>query len=301
MTKKEWVDLLIPSKAIREAIMNSDFEFNDVDKVDILVDGYIGSNISIEKYYLPIIAESTENIKLKEAITEYISNIEKALELLKDNNNGEYFYLVKYNFEDMENIQVFCRTFDEACAVGRLTKQWFTIEKHSFSKPEDFSNIEDIFDISSECIGNVGYNISGDMTYISYDEIDTCFYIESFRDQFHFDQMPYPFERGDSIFFRKNGSIHYAILEVSEEDFRRVNDPYIRYVELFDDDVKFYHEHIPVYMLEKYEIDGFKLSCNSLEEARNDLLLEASLIYKGKGSFEELWMFQSEYRKFIKE
>ena len=121
--------------------------------------------------------------------------------------------------------------------------------------------------------------------------------------------LPNPFERGDIVRkIRPDGLEGYGIVETSQQQVRESLERWKEKPELFEefgddairvaflcDDGTFCHSHpLPLY-LELYQPNWGP--GDTEDSARDNLLLAASQIYRGKGSLDDLWYFTMEYRK----
>ena len=297
------LEILAPSKDVRDHILKTGWTFTDAQKATLLANSWIGGQpLEDQLGHLRTLRNGTDDLELKGQITAYLDRMERRLRELKNNQDKSCVYILKV--ETDEDGDDYCHIMPEgyffdwemACAKGREQKRRFQIEKLLMSD-------------ENEIISYIQFDREGRAIYLShtYDDPEEERFVRSFF------PLPNPFERGDIV--RRVGSDRpedYGIVETSQkrcrEDYERWKDNPGLFTEFGDDRIRvvflcedgtFSHAHIiPIY-LERYQPEWGPHDTES--GTRDNLLLEASAMYQGEGSLDELWHFTMEYRRARKE
>lgn len=300
METKE-LEILIPSETVRKYISETGYTFTDWQKAALLYRQDQPFNAAREA--LCLLRDTTNDIALEYQLAQYLSREEKAFEMLKENPDKDFIYIVTYKDEDSEETGYFF-DYEMALKYGMETKVAFSIEKHLVCAEKVMEQFKDgkYYDYP---IAIIHYDENGDVEYFDSTESDPADWnagIE-WHDWFGnmFYEVPNPFERGDIV--NVVGSEDYGIVETSQADWKeeleRAKSPEGTYrrdssdvqlrVVFPDDNARFYHEHINPVLLERCEEKwGTPLM---------DLLCVISDLYRGGGCLDNLRRNGEDYRK----
>lgn len=92
MDEKE-LEMLIPSKTVRDYILETEWTFTDFQKAALLC--HRGLPLKDEYSYLRALGERTDDDVLREQITRYLEEIEKGFEAFRENNDRRCIYVLK--------------------------------------------------------------------------------------------------------------------------------------------------------------------------------------------------------------
>lgn len=300
------LEILIPSKTVRDYVVQTDWTFTDAQKAALLAHGWISDlPLSDQLSHLKTLRDSTDDTELKAQITTYLDRMERSLHELMDYRDNCIYVLKIENDEYGDNYhhispEGYYFDWDTACVRGWKHNRRFQIEKLF---------VEDENDCENYVIAYIHFDKNGDAVYLS-NELNAP-EREPFLDTFF--PLPNPFERGDIV--RRVGSDRsedFGIVETSQkecqEDYERrkskshlfteFGDDRIRVVFL-NDDGTFSHAHVIPMYLERYQPEWGPHDTE--DGTRDNLLLAASDMYKGEGSLDELWYFTMEYRHVKKD
>lgn len=307
MDEKE-LEILIPSKDVRDYVKEVSWTFTDGQKASLLVHG----NLTLKEQYshLQALQNSTADLKLQEQIAEYLNRADRELRAFKENSDKNHIYILKVEEEDISYTRMlpsgYFFDWEMACEYGKKEKLPFYIEKHLVGDVKNLDKYEEAeyYDYEIACLvfnkdGEADYFDSQEISYDKENE-ETDFY-ESFRTAFY--EVPNPFEKGDIV--KITGTEEYGIVDTSQ---KRWKESLIRYktaeriyadysdvqirVEFLNDDGTFSHRHINPIYLERY------LLKEDWQNGRpgDKLLMYASLVHQGKGSLDDLYFFTMDYR-----
>lgn len=297
MDKRE-LEILVPSKAVRDYVLKTGWIFTDAQKATLLANSWAGGQpLEVQLAHLRALQDATCDMELKGQITAYLDRMERHLRELKSNRDRSCVYILKVETDEMgddyRRITPDDRFFDwkTACAQGKWQKRRFQIEKFPVTDEDSV-------------ISYVQFDRAGRAIYLShtYDNTAEEKFVKAFC------PLPDPFERGDIV--RRiglDGVEDYGIVETSQKrfqkDYERWKDDPNHFAEFGDDRIRvafldadgtFSHAHIIPMHLERYQPEWGPH--DTLDGTRDNLLLEASAMYQGEGSLEELWYFTMEYR-----
>lgn len=313
MDEKE-LEILIPSKDVRDYVKEVNWTFTDAQKAALLVHG----NLPLKEQYshLQALQNSTADPKLQEQIKEYLNRADRELRAFKENSDKNHIYILKVEEEDISYTRMlpsgYFFDWEMACEYGRKEKLPFYIEKHLVGDVKNLGNYEDAeyYDYEIACLvfnkdGEADYFDSGEISYDKENE-ETDFY-ESFQTAFY--EVPNPFEKGDIV--KITGTEEYGIVDTSQKRWKEslaryetpewiqmrktgavdYTDVQIR-VEFLNDDGTFSHRHINPIYLERYQIKEDWQNGSP----RDKLLMYAGLVHQGEGSLDDLYFFTMDYR-----
>lgn len=299
METKE-LEILIPSETVRDYIAETGYTFTDWQKASLLYRQDQPFNAAREALYT--LCDTTNDTALEYQLAQYLSREEKAFEMLKENPDRDFIYIVTYKDEDSEETGYFF-DYESALRYGMETKVAFKIEKHLVCAERVMDQFDD-GEYRGYAFATICYDENGKIEYfdsIGLPEADWnagAEWHDWFGNMFY--EVPNPFERGDIV--KVVGSEDYGIVETSQSDWQEElerskapeeklhmdhSDVQVRVV-FPNDDANFYHEHINPVFLEHRHPEANEL---------NDLLLCISEFYKGKGSMEDVQYYQEQYRK----
>jgi hypothetical protein len=311
----EELQVLIPSEYVREYVRKTNWTFTDAQKASLLVNG----ELTLKEMYprLRELKEHTEDEELRGQLAMYLDHKEKNLAAFRDNSSRNSIYLVKIRDEDEQDKPYahihpggYFFNLEMAYAYGKKEKQPFLIEKHLVGDVKtDREDGEEYQDIG---LGDMTFDKDGEADYFEGWEVpyeNKPHTLEFFEDAFY--EVPYPFERGDIV--RLVGTEDYGIVDVSQEDWKKwvlrcqeykrqqkgsgpdFTDAYVR-VEFLNDDGTFSHGHINPILLELHQLDE---KCFNDYGPRDQLLLEASAIQRGKGGLDDLYFGGMVYARWV--
>ena len=87
------LEILIPSKTVRDYIMETEWTFTDFQKAALLC--HRGLLLKDEYSYLRALGERTDDGDLREQITRYLEEIKKGVEVFRENSGRRYIYVLK--------------------------------------------------------------------------------------------------------------------------------------------------------------------------------------------------------------
>lgn len=309
MTDMIPIEKLIPSEYVREYVQKADITFTDSQKATLLANGWIGNLPLDDQYkYLRILRDSTSDTELKPQITSYLGRMDRHLQELKDNNDRKCIYILKIeNDTEGDNYyrispEAYFFDYESAGEYGRGSKRRFQVEKLFVSDKKVYGADDNNYDY---VVTYIQFDEKGNAVYLSheYDDTDEEKFVNAFF------QLPNPFERGDIV--RRVGSDKdedYGIVETSQkqcrETYERLKDKPEFYSEFGDDNIRavflnddgtFGHEHVIPLYLEKY--DPKWSTDDTVDGARDNLLIAASWMYTGDGSLDDLEYCAEKYRR----
>ena len=307
----EELKALIPSEDVRKHIVETNYEFNDWQKAAL----FYHRELPLEEQYLWLgsLKDKTEDVKLKNQISDYLEREEKVLRLFRDNSDRNCIYILNYYNEYDEKEIIYFFDYKVACDCGKKLKVPFWVVKH---KPcsEITPELSEGNEYNGESVAFMYFNKFGaPYRFDSYELPETDSgkeWDEDFRNICY--EVPYPFERGDIVKIISSdvtdGNI--GIVETSNEEFylseerqRKLSekgsfydysDVQVRVI-FPDDDGQFSHSHINPVFLERYEakVNTEKTVAGVLD----NFLIEVSNLYKGKSALDSLYYWGTEYRK----
>lgn len=304
------IEKLIPSEYVREYVIKTGWTFTDAQKATLLANSWIG-NLPLDEQFrsLRILRDSTTDTELKSQITAYLDRMERHLRELKDNHDKSCVYILKIE-NDTEGDNYYRISpdgyffdYESAYEYGRGSNRHFQIEKLFVSDKMVYgAEDDDNYDYVVACIQ---FDENGNAIYLSHEYDDAK--AEKFVNAFF--PLPNPFERGDIV--RRIGSDNpedYGIVETSQEQCRKsiehLKDAPEFYSEFGDDRIRviflndagtFSHAHIIPMYLEKYNTKWS--SDDTVDGARDNLLIAASWMYTGEGSLDDLEFCAEKYRR----
>lgn len=308
--EKDELAAMIPSKDVRQHIIDTGYTFNDWQKAALL---YHNSESSLKERHarLCVLKDQTDDTILHEQIESYLEQEESAMQMFRENNNKDHVYILTYEKEGFKEVLYF---FDWKIAhdCGMKRKVPFTIEKHLVNAHLIYEETDDICyeDAKRSCMefdsqGNAELFMSFEYHYKLADDND-------FQNMYF--EIPHPFKNGDIVKLVGSEVLEdRGIIEYSEEHWRSVMEKYRNGILPLDssdvqmrvvclnDDGEFAHSHIYIPFLERYEPKGLYIADDaSAEEIADSLLLTVRAIYRGEGSLEDLNILGSRYRNINK-
>ena len=299
MTKEEMEELevLIPSEYVRNYALETGWVFTDEQKAVLMVYGSLP--LKEQHSRLQALQRNTTDRNLQSRIAKYLNREDLKFQAFKENNDKAYIYILKVKEEDISYSSMLPTEyfFDLKLAYecGRETNLPFMIEKYLVEVPKIAGQYAPVttfleFNKDGEAVCFCG-NISDD---------------EESEDFYDFFEVPNPFEKGDIV--RLVGTEHYGIVDTPQKWWKRdlvkyknsewhqkhwdFSDVQIR-VEFLNEDGTFSHAHINPICLERYQPIEDWLNGSPMDK----LLLQASLVHRGEGSLDELYLFTMNYRK----
>lgn len=302
----EELKAMIPSETVRRYVLDTRWTFTDMQKAALLYH----SSLPLEQRYswLRALRDKAGDEALREQITEYLSCKEQGLQAFKENKDRSHIYVLRVGADDEDQYdrlqpEGYFFDWELAYGCGKQREQPFQIEKyvvHDASKPSD-DNDSSVADLRFNKDGGASYFWSREVPFNEEeDDCFTCIFYEA----------PNPFERGDIV--RLVGTEDYGVVETTQ---KRWKDNLVRwkspewqqesrfhYVDYSDvqvrvvfpgEDGTFGHAHINPVNLELYHPQSSRTDRSPIDQ----LLLCASDLYKGEGSFDELSYSIAEYRK----
>ena len=303
------LEAMIQSEYVREYVIKTGWTFTDAQKATLLANSWIGKLSLDEQFqYLRILIDTTSDTELKSQITTYLNRMAHSLQELKDNSDRSCIYILKIeNDTEGDNYyrispEGYFFDYESAREYGQGSKHCFQIEKLFVSDKKAYGVDDD--DNYDYVVMYIQYDENGNAIYLSheYDGTEEEKFVNAFF------PLPNPFERGDIV--RRVGSNRpedYGIVETSQkqyrETFERLKDKPELYSEFGDDDIRavflhddgtFGHAHVIPMYLEKYDPEWS--AGDTVDGARDNLLIAASWMYTGDGSLDELEICAEEYR-----
>lgn len=302
----EELKAMIPSETVRQYMLDAGWTLTDMQKAALLYH----SNLPMEQqhFWLRGLRDKTGDECLRTQLTEYLDCREQGLQAFKENIDRNCIYVLRVKGEDGEpyyKIQPhgYFSDWRAAFEIGKRENFPFQIEKHIVYNVSDQNGDDCNSEISSVC-----FNQNGEVLDLWSSEIP--FNVEEDGHfTYAFYEVPNPFERGDIV--KLTGTEDYGIVEPTQQmwkdnltkwrspEWRQrgglvdYSDVQIRVVFL-DKDGTFSHAHINPVALERYQPKTELLGKNS--NPMDNLLLYASMIYQGRGSLEDLYVFTMQYR-----
>ena len=299
----EELEVLIPSGDVRKYIMDTGWTFTDRQKAVLLVYG----DLPLKELHshLQALQSNTTDQNLQKRIATYLDREDLKFQAFKENSDKAYIYILKVKEEDISYSRILPTEYffdlDLAYQCGRETNLPFMIEKYLVEAPE-------IIDQYDPVTTHLEFNKDAEAIYfhgrISGDDEES----EDFCDFF---EVPNPFEKGDIV--KLIGTEDYGIVDTPQKWWKRdlakyktsewqqkgieldFSDVQIR-VEFLNEDGTFSHAHVNPICLERYQPEEDWTNGSPMDK----LLLYASLVHRGEGSLDELYIFTMEYRNFKK-
>lgn len=313
------LELLVPSRFVREYVQKTGWVFTDYQKAALLAH----SDFPLQKKYdlLQKLREDTRDGILREKIGEYLAEKEQSFRVFQQNDDHRFIYTLEVDDPDFEGGDPIPEGFffDYALAIsyGKRKKLPFTVEKHLIATepelvckhtgywnpyvgmPEEDLIEEYEREYDGEVVGRLRFTGSGEADDLWSEEeepSDKRAYLQKLFapdaiENFFF-EPPNPFERGDVV--QLVGTEEYGIVATSQAEWRKFishkRDCYDfgdanLIVEFLTKDGSFSHSHVNPVFLELY-----RLNCSDWDTAspRDRLLETASLLMQGQGSLEAL-------------
>lgn len=301
--EKESIDeltVLVPSEYVRNYVLETGWTFTDAQKAVLLING----DLTLKEQYsrLQVLKENTTDQNLQKKIVGYLNKEELKFQIFKENSDKAYIYILKVKEEDISYSNMLPTEYffdlDLACECGRETNLPFMIEKYLVEVLEIRGQRDPV------------------TTYLEFNEDGEAVYFygkipgddEESEDFYDFFEVPNPFEKGDIV--KLAGTEDYGIVDTPQKRWKRnlakyktaegqqkgieldFSDAQIR-VEFLNEDGTFSHAHINPMYLERYQPIEDWLNGSPMDK----LLLQASLVHRGEGSLDELYLFTMNYRK----
>lgn len=310
----EELEALIPSGYVRNYALETGWIFTDGQKAALLV--HSGFTLKEKHSRLYDLKERTTDQNLKQQIAEYLHKSELDFQIFKENSDKSYIYILKVMDGDASYTEKlpdgYFFDWEMACEYGRKEKKPFVVEKHLVGDKkflDKYLNSE-YYDYP---IVSLGFNKDGEADYLDsqevpYDgkDVEVFDYYQYFWNAFY--EVPNPFEKGDIV--RLIGTENYGIIDTPQKKW---NDDLTRYksdewkqqgislewsdvnvrVDFLNEDGTFRHGHVNPIYLERYQPEGDLQNGSPMDK----LLLYANLVYRGKGSLDELYFLTMGYRE----
>lgn len=306
MTKEEMEELevLIPSKDVRNYIIETGWVFTDEQKAVLLVYGC--EPLKEQHSHLQKLKNNTTDRDLQKRIAGYLNREDLRFQAFKENKDKAYIYILKVKEEDISYSSILPTEYffdlDMAYECGRETDLPFMIEKYLVEAPE----ITGRYDPTTTFLE---FDKDGEAVCFSGKIPDDEIISEDFQAFF---EVPNPFEQGDIV--RLAGTEDYGIVATPQEWWKRdlakyktaewiqkgiemdFSDAQI-VVEFLNDDGTFSHAHINPICLERYQPKEDRKQYSPMDE----LLISASLLHQGEGSLDGLYFHTMKYREAKKQ
>lgn len=286
--EQDELEAMIPSKTVRQYVLETGWTFTDWQRAALLAHSW--HPVEDRLALLGRLSEQTADEELRRQISVYVDWIGQVIRELQDNRDRRCIYSLTLE-EDCDDPPVaYFFDWETACECGRRSGGRFRIEKLL---------VADRPDMDESCaVSGADFDKDGKLVYLDpeFDRVEDDFTRTFFP-------LPNPFEQGDIVKrVSPTGSPNdYGIVETSQEQVREFHerlkdgtrllppqfeDDNIRVAFLTDDGAFSYDLILPLY-LEKWKSEGMPEE-NTPEGIRDNLLLAASMLYKGIGSLEEL-------------
>lgn len=302
------LEMLIPSKTVRDYILETEWTFTDFQKAALLC--HRGLALKEEYLYLRALGERTDDGVLREQITRYLDEIEKGVEAFRENSDRRCIYVLKVmeegGFWDGEYLASgYFFDWETALGNGKKANAPFEIEKHL---ADDMAVSEDV-PRSYYADAGIRFNKDG---------VAACFWGSGEKSGFdnkRFDEalieIPNPFERGDIVKYKRaDGQEVFGIVEEDRGKWKKCLAQHLARVKEGDASVDFSDLFIGVAFLCEDGTFEFSDSVTPLELERyqpteedwvngsiDTLLVCARDIYCGKGYLSMLFEILEKYRE----
>lgn len=301
------LEILIPSKTVRDYVLETGWKFTDFQKASLLC--HRGLLLKDEYAHLEALGERTADHALREQITGYLGGIEKGFQAFRENGDRRCIYVLKVREEgdhwDGEYLDSGCFfDWETALACGRKEKTPFEIEKH---RVDDTAGTE-----GGSCSQRANSGIRFDK-----DGEAVCFWSNEMAgfDNRRFDnaiiEIPNPFQRGDIVTCKgTDGRECFGIVEEEREEWEKRLAQHLQRVQEGDTCIDFYDLFIGVAFLCEDGTFAFSDSTMPLDLERcqpaevdwtngsiDTLLVCAKEIYLGKGYLSTLFEVLERYRR----
>lgn len=305
--KKEELEILIPSKTVREYILETGWKFTDFQRAALLC--HRGLLLKDKYSHLKALGEHTADRILREQIAEYLGGIEKGFQAFRENDDRRCIYVLKVKRDggrwDGEYLDSGCFfDWENVLQYGKKEDAPFEIEKF---RVDDMPVSED-GSSSQYADAGIGFNKDGEAE---------CFWSNetSGVDNKRFDNaiinIPNPFERGDIVKCKgADGREFFGIVEEEREEWEKrlechlermeEGDPCIDFIDLFigvvflcEDGTFAFSDSTTPLDLERYQPKEEDWMNGSMDT----LLVCAREIYCGKGYLSTLFEVFEKYRR----
>lgn len=305
--KKEELEILIPSKSVREYILEAGWKFTDFQRAALLC--HRGMLLKDKYSHLKALGEHTADHILREQIVEYLEGMEKGIQTFRENDDRRCIYVLKVKGDggrwDGEYLDSGCFfDWENVFQCGKKEDAPFEVEK---SRVDDMPVSED-GSCSQHADAGIGFN--------KYGEAE-CFWSNetSGVDNKCFDNaiinIPNPFERGDIVKCKgADGREFFGIVEEEREEWEKrlewhlerveEGDPCIDFTDLFigvaflcEDGTFAFSDNTTPLDLERYQPKEEDWTNGSIDT----LLVCAREIYCGKGYLSTLFEVFEKYRR----
>ncbi len=299
--EQDELEAMIPSETVRQYVLETGWTFTDWQRATLLAHSW--RPVEDKLALLRRLNGQTSDEELLRQIMAYVDWVEQVIRELQDNRDRRCVYVLKLededNGDDYRRIPPEAYFFDweTACECGRKSGGRFEIEKYRVADCPDTGE--------SYAVSGADFDRDGRINYLSREFYRT-------EDDFTrtFFLLPNPFERGDIIrrVFPTGAPDDYGVVETSREQMResyerlkdgkhfftQFGDDSIR-AEFLNDDGTFTHDHILPLYFERYEPEWDP--DDTPDGTRDNVLLMASMVYKGEGALDELGYYVMKYRK----
>lgn len=305
--KKEELEILIPSKTVREYVLETGWEFTDFQKASLLC--HRGLLLKDEYSYLKALGGHTADHILRKQITEYLGEIEKGVQAFRENSGRRWIYVLKVREEggrwDGEYLDSGC-FFDWETALGYGKKENvpFEIEKYLVN------GMPVSKDVPSSHHADSGIQFDKDGEAVCFWSNETA-KLDNKRFDNAIIEIPNPFQRGDIIKCKgTDGGDYFGIVEEEREEWEKrlaqhldrvkEGDPCIDFHDLFigvaflsEDGTFVFSDSTMPLDLERYQPEEEDWDNGSIDT----LLVCARDIYCGRGYLSTLFETLERYRK----
>ena len=290
------LEAMIPSETVRKYVLETGWPFTDWQRATLLAHSW--RPVEDRLALLRRLSSQTSDDELRRQIAVYVDWIQQVIRELQDNRDRRCVYALKLEEDKCTNPPTaYFFDWETVRECGRRSGGRFRIEKFIVADRPDIDE--------SYAVSGADFDREGNLVYLDpeFDRVEDDFTRTFFP-------LPNPFEQGDIVRrISPTGTDDYGVVETSQKQARefhehlkdgthlsppRFEDDTLR-VEFLTDDGTFSHDHVLTLHLERYEPE-----CgpdDTAEGMRDDLLLMASMLYKGEGALDELGYYVMKYRR----
>ncbi len=298
--EQDELEAMIPSGTVRQYVLETGWTFTDWQRATLLAHSW--RPVEERLALLGRLSGQTSDEELHRQITAYVDWVEQVIRELQDNRDRRCVYALALEEDCDTPPAAYFFDWETARECGRRSGGHFRIEKFLVAERPDIDE--------SRTVSGADFDRDGRLVYLDpeFDRVEDDFTRAFFP-------LPNPFEQGDIVrrVSPTGGPDGYGIVETSQKQVRefyerlkdgthlsppQFEDDSLR-VEFLTDDGTFSHDHVLPLHLERYEPEWGP--DNTAEGTRDDLLLIASMQYKGEGALDELGYYVMRYRKVREE
>ena len=216
--KEKELEILIPSKTVRDYVVETGWEFTDFQKASLLCHRELP--LKEEYSYLKALGDCTADLTLRKQIAEYLGDMERGFQKFRENSGRHSIYVLKVmeegGFWDGEYLDSgYFFDWETALGCGKKENVPFEIEKY----PVDDMPVSEDDPCSRHADSGIRFHKEGEAVCFWSNEMAK---FDNKRFNNALIEIPNPFERGDIVKCRRaDGSEVFGIVEGEREKWEK--------------------------------------------------------------------------------